>query len=109
MPSPKVGIGPTWKGEESFCQPPWEYLLVGWCVRRHRSRFRQEALTALASRKELLSMASLKECHHDSPPVLVQWPLLYANKEFVGQGTLLNISHWGCQVAGLCLSPAVWC
>jgi hypothetical protein len=45
-------------------------------------------------------MASLMSRHHDVPPVIVQWPLLYANKEIVGEGTLLNISHWGCQVAG---------
>lgn len=45
-------------------------------------------------------MASLKERHHDAPPLIVHWPLLYANKEFVGQGTLLNVSPWGCQVAG---------
>jgi hypothetical protein len=33
-------------------------------------------------------------------PLIVQWPLLYANTELVGQGTLLHVSHWGCQIAG---------
>lgn len=44
-------------------------------------------------------MASFKG-HHKEAPLIVQWPLLYANKEFVGQGTLLNVSQWECQVAG---------
>ena len=30
----------------------------------------------------------------------VQWPMLYANEELIGQGTLVNVSHGGCQVAG---------
>jgi PilZ domain-containing protein len=30
----------------------------------------------------------------------VQWPMLYANEELIGQGTLMNLSHGGCQVAG---------
>jgi hypothetical protein len=33
-------------------------------------------------------------------PLVVQWPLLYANMELIGQGTLLNLSHRGCQIAG---------
>lgn len=42
-------------------------------------------------------MASLK-AHSHPVPLTVQWPLLYANEELVGQGTLLNLSHWECQV-----------
>ena len=30
----------------------------------------------------------------------VQWPLFYANDELVGKGTVLNVSHVGCQAAG---------
>ena len=30
----------------------------------------------------------------------VQWHVLYANKSLIGQGTLLTVSHEGCQVAG---------
>ena len=42
-------------------------------------------------------MASLKtHCH--PVPLTVQWPLLSANEDLVGQGTLLTLSHWECQV-----------
>lgn len=30
----------------------------------------------------------------------VQWPLLYANDELIGHGTMLNVSRLGCQIAG---------
>jgi PilZ domain len=30
----------------------------------------------------------------------MQWLVLYANKSLIGQGTLLTVSHEGCQVAG---------
>jgi hypothetical protein len=56
-------------------------------------------LTALTSRKEL-KMASLKPYHPDAPPLILHWPLLYANKELVGKGTLLNVSQREWQVAG---------
>jgi hypothetical protein len=36
----------------------------------------------------------------EETPLIVQWPLLYANKELVGQGTLTKISHRGCEVTG---------
>lgn len=42
-------------------------------------------------------MASVKECRHHIR-LTVQWPLLYANKELIGQGTLLSVSHWESQV-----------
>ena len=42
-------------------------------------------------------MASLK-APRPHVPLTVQWPLLYANEELVGQGTLLNLSHCECQV-----------
>ena len=42
-------------------------------------------------------MASFKECRHHIR-LTVQWPLLYANKELIGQGTLLSVSHWESQV-----------
>ena len=45
-------------------------------------------------------MASIKARHPDAPPLILQWPLLYANKELVGQGTLLNVSQREWQVAG---------
>ena len=45
-------------------------------------------------------MASLKACHSDAPPLILHWPLLYANKELVGQGTLLTVSGREWQVAG---------
>ena len=32
--------------------------------------------------------------------VSVQWPLLYANNDLIGKGTLLNVSHLECVVAG---------
>ena len=44
-------------------------------------------------------MASFQE-YCDDASVIVQWPVLYANQELVGQGTLLNISHRGGHVAG---------
>lgn len=31
---------------------------------------------------------------------VVQWPMIYANEEVIGQGTLLNVSHVGCQGVG---------
>jgi hypothetical protein len=35
------------------------------------------------------------------PSVVVAWPLLYANKKFIGQGTMLKVSaDRGCHVAG---------
>jgi hypothetical protein len=40
-------------------------------------------------------MASLKAHHPDAPPLILHWPLLYANKELVGQGTLLTVSGEG--------------
>ena len=45
-------------------------------------------------------MASLKAHHPDAPPLILQWPLLYANKVLVGQGTLLTVSQREWQVAG---------
>ena len=50
-------------------------------------------------------MASLQECSRQPVPLTVQWPLLYANEELVGQGTLVTLSHWEyqvgeCKVAG---------
>jgi hypothetical protein len=45
-------------------------------------------------------MASLKAHHPDAPPLILHWPLLYANKELVGQGTLLTVSEREWQVAG---------
>jgi len=33
-------------------------------------------------------------------PLILQWPLLYANNELAGQGTLLHVSQGECQVAG---------
>ena len=45
-------------------------------------------------------MASLKPHHPDAPPLILHWPLLYANKELVGQGTLLTVSEREWQVAG---------
>jgi hypothetical protein len=32
--------------------------------------------------------------------LVVQWPLLYANKKLIGQGTVLNVSQKNCHVAG---------
>jgi len=35
------------------------------------------------------------------PSAVVAWPLLYANKKFIGQGTMLKVSaDRGCHVAG---------
>lgn len=31
---------------------------------------------------------------------VVQWPMIYANDELIGHGTLLNVSHVGCQGVG---------
>jgi hypothetical protein len=45
-------------------------------------------------------MASLKAHHPDAPPLILHWPLLYANKELVGQGTLLTVSEREWQVVG---------
>ena len=45
-------------------------------------------------------MASLKTHHPDTPPLILHWPVLYANKELVGQGTLLTVSQREWQVAG---------
>lgn len=45
-------------------------------------------------------MASLKAGHPDTPPLILHWPLLYANKELVGRGTLLTVSEREWQVAG---------
>ena len=45
-------------------------------------------------------MASFK-APRSHVPLTVQWPLLYANEDLVGQGTLLTLSHWECQV-GVC-------
>ena len=44
-------------------------------------------------------MGSLKEWRQPSS-IDVQWPMLYANQKLVGQGTMLNVSHQCCQVAG---------
>jgi hypothetical protein len=44
-------------------------------------------------------MASLNEGRQPSS-LEVQWPLLYANKDLIGQGTLIKLSRGVCQVAG---------
>jgi hypothetical protein len=44
-------------------------------------------------------MGSFKEWPRPSPKE-VQWPMLYANKKLIGQGTVLNVSHECCEVAG---------
>ena len=44
-------------------------------------------------------MASLRALCGQAPLVL-QWPLLYANNELAGQGTLLRVSGAECHVAG---------
>jgi hypothetical protein len=33
-------------------------------------------------------------------PVSVQWPLLYANTDLIGKGTLLTVTNFECVVAG---------
>ena len=43
-------------------------------------------------------MDLLKEGSHAA--VTIQWPLLYANNELVGIGTLLEVSSLECRVAG---------
>lgn len=43
---------------------------------------------------------SLAKERRNHAPLILQWPLLYANTELVGQGTLLHVSDRGCQVAG---------
>jgi hypothetical protein len=35
------------------------------------------------------------------PRFAVMWRVLYGNKELFGQGTVLNVSHGGCQVAAI--------
>ena len=32
--------------------------------------------------------------------VHIRWPALYSNERLIGQGTLVTVSHEGCQVAG---------
>jgi hypothetical protein len=44
-------------------------------------------------------MGSLKERRHYGR-FMVQWPMLYANEELIGRGTLVNVSHAGCQIVG---------
>lgn len=44
-------------------------------------------------------MRSLKERRHHGR-FMVQWPMLYANEELIGRGTLVNVSHAGCQIVG---------
>ena len=44
-------------------------------------------------------MGSLKEWRQPSS-IDVQWPMFYANKKLIGLGTVLNVSHHCCQVAG---------
>jgi hypothetical protein len=34
------------------------------------------------------------------PPMGLKWPVLYANRDLIGQGTLLVVSDKGCQVTG---------
>jgi hypothetical protein len=43
---------------------------------------------------------SLEKARGSHSPLIVQWPLLYANTELVGQGTVVNVSRRGCQIAG---------
>ncbi len=44
-------------------------------------------------------MGSLKERRHHAR-CMVQWSILYANEELIGRGTLVNVSHAGCQIVG---------
>jgi hypothetical protein len=53
-------------------------------------------------------MASLKAHHPDAPPLILHWPLLYANKELVGQGTLLTVSEREWQVVGTMPVKILW-
>jgi hypothetical protein len=39
-----------------------------------------------------------RRCHPRFP---VKWLVLYGNKELFGQGTVLDVSHAGCQVAAM--------
>ena len=39
-----------------------------------------------------------RRCHPRFP---VKWLLFYGNKQLFGQGTVLNVSHAGCQVAAM--------
>ena len=43
-------------------------------------------------------MGIVKECRHTS--VSIQWPLLYANNDLIGKGTVLTISARECVVTG---------
>jgi hypothetical protein len=44
-------------------------------------------------------MGSVKE-RRQQARFMVQWPMLYANEELIGRGTLVNVSHAGCQIVG---------
>jgi hypothetical protein len=45
-----------------------------------------------------MKMSKERRCHPRFP---VTWLVLYGNKEVFGQGTVLNVSQAGCQVAAM--------
>jgi len=51
-----------------------------------------------ASEREV-GMKTIKEQRHHPRSVAI-WPVTYWNDELFGQGTVLNVSHLGCRVAG---------